>query len=119
MMGFIVAVCQLYVAYLIFRWSVKKMMEWDNRDQTERLEKEAIRAKQLSDAVLKRIDDAQQSIISPRRETRELDDLLLIDAMNREARAKASLIAVLREHGCDEVQINEVLARIDNQQHVL
>ena len=116
MTGFFVALCQIFAAYLIFKYTIRKMTQWDNRDQENRLKQEADRAKQLSDAVLKQIDISR---LKQPKEDQELQDLLLIDAMNREARAKASLIAVLREHGCTQAQIDEVIARIDNQQHAL
>lgn len=119
MTGILVAVCQLYAAYLIFRWTIRRMDRWDNHAQQKRLEQEAYKAKTLADAVLKRIDETRKGIDVPLHSNRELEELLLLDAMNREARAKASLIAVLVEHGCTQTQIDEVIAKIDNQQHTL
>ncbi len=118
MTGFVVGCCQILAAFFIFKWTVKKFKQWDDNDQQRRLETEAMRAKQLSDAVLKRIDDSRGSI-ALKNDNQELTDLLLLDAMNREARAKASLIAALQQHGCTQTQIDEVIAKIDNQQHTL
>ncbi len=118
MTALLIACCQIFAAYLIFKWVVRQMKQWDLNDQQRRLESEASKAKQLSEAVLKRIDETRTSLTT-NRENKELTDLLLLDAMNREARAKASLIAVLQQHGCTQTQIDEVIAKIDNQQHTL
>jgi len=48
-------------------------------------------------------------------EGRELDRLVATDALHREERAKAALIAVLRTQGCDEGQIESLLKIVDNE----
>jgi hypothetical protein len=48
-------------------------------------------------------------------EGRELDRLVATDALHREERAKAALIAVLRSQGCNEDQIESLLEIIDNE----
>src|ERR1700751_3564282 len=48
-------------------------------------------------------------------EGRELDRLVATDALHREERAKAALIAVLRSQGYDEDQIESLLKIVDNE----
>jgi hypothetical protein len=48
-------------------------------------------------------------------EGRELDRLVATDALHREERAKAALIAVLRSQGCNEDQIESLLKIVDNE----
>src|SRR5579863_9190908 len=48
-------------------------------------------------------------------EGRELDQLVTADAIHREERAKAALVAVLRRQGCNQEQIDSVLNMVDNE----
>ena len=48
-------------------------------------------------------------------EGRELDRFVATDALHREERAKAALIALLRSQGCDEEQIESLLKIVDNE----
>ena len=50
-------------------------------------------------------------IVNP--EAVELDRMLLEDALAREQRAKAALVAVLRTDGCTEDQIEDVMNAVD------
>src|SRR5689334_6149722 len=45
----------------------------------------------------------------------ELDRLVATDALHREERAKAALIAVLRSQGCNEDQMESMLRIVDNE----
>ena len=60
--------------------------------------------------------------VEPTREDRipekvgtELDRMVAEDVMRREARAKAALESVLRQSGCSDEQIQDVMDRVDNE----
>jgi hypothetical protein len=120
MTGIIAAIFQIFAAYWIF----KSLMRWSEaRDAKERekyLKQQIRQAKLVTRGHLQRIeqiiDNAKITYSAP---VGELDRMILQDALNREARAKASLRAVLEEQGCTEAQIDEVMERVDNQQHGL
>ena len=42
--------------------------------------------------------------------------LTAMDAIKREQRAKAALVGVLKESGCNEEQIDQVLLSVDNEE---
>jgi len=48
-------------------------------------------------------------------ERRELDRLVLEDALKREERAKAAMVSVMQAQGCDENLIQYVLKTVDNE----
>ena len=45
----------------------------------------------------------------------ELDRAIANDAVNRETRAKAALVAILKQDGCSQDQIDDVLQSVDDQ----
>lgn len=47
------------------------------------------------------------------KQNRELDVIVVLEAEQRENRAKAALVAVLQQNGCSEEQISGVLSKID------
>lgn len=44
----------------------------------------------------------------------EIRELVTQDALRREVRAKAALVAVLQQQGCSQEQVDEVLRKVDN-----
>lgn len=46
-------------------------------------------------------------------EGRKLDQQIVITALARETRAKAALVAVLKQQGCSDREISEVLEKVD------
>jgi hypothetical protein len=51
-----------------------------------------------------------------RTQTGQLDFEVAQDAMQREKRAKAALRAILKNNGCSEAQIDDVLSSVDNRE---
>jgi hypothetical protein len=69
-------------------------------------------------AATKRLETAVLEIKGagrPSAENGELDQWILTDALHRESRAKAALVAVLQWQGCDEEQIEAALKAVDNE----
>jgi len=56
-----------------------------------------------------------ENALKTMRDSNELDKRVAEDAIAREARAKAALIAVLRGDGCTDEQIAVVLRQVENR----
>jgi hypothetical protein len=107
MTGLIIGILQVWAAIWIFRHILRAIENHDINQQKNRWMEEA------------RLEAEKVKAIASKPELGELDQLLLQDAMNRETRAKAALIAVLQSQGCSERQIEDVLKTVDDQRHSL
>jgi hypothetical protein len=128
---FFLGVLQIYAALWIFRRIFDHVTNHDNKAQRDHYEAEIKHAKLITSVGAYRdtplqiggtVDDAagkEFKRLVDRHNNTELDKLVLQDAMNRELRAKAALIAVLQQQGCTQTQIDEVMSKVDNQQHEL
>ena len=76
-----------------------------------RVERARLRLTLLQAATAKRQADAAVEACKPR----SLDQRVLMDAINRENRAKSALAAVLRNNGVPEPEIETVIKAVDNE----
>lgn len=111
--GFALGVLELLAAWWILgrmsAYHVEKQRRKAVKEEQKYLESRVKEARKLSQDVQKALAKKTKTPLP------KLDQLVLQDAINREARATAALIAVMQEAGCTEEQIEDVVNKVQGE----
>lgn len=123
MSQFVIGVTELLVAWWIWNKFVTHNQRKIDKEREQRakqkIDVEYDRAKrlttQLEEVISRKLEKQNKLNLKAPSTLPELDQLVLQDALAREKRAIAALVAVLQQQGCSEEEIASVLETVEGK----